>query len=279
MRANGYSYRFGSALTPMVKNLIIANFAVFMLQAFFNNLIVAWFAFIPREAVLGLQVWRFFTYMFLHEGFTHILFNMFGLWMFGTQIERLWGGRPFLIYYFICGLGGAFTYGLFNLAGLNAYIPMLGASGAIFGILLAYGLSFPDSIILVFMVIPMKAKYTVILFGLMELLAAPRGGGGVAHIAHLGGMLTGYLYLIWTIPTMRGNRLGLGELDALWRRYRTKKGIHIVKPGAGSSRKARPGNEDTDQTEIDRILDKISHHGLQSLTEQEQEILRKAGRR
>ncbi len=269
----GYGgFGFGRTLTPAVKQLIIANFVVFFVQAFAFDPMVRLFAFIPREAVVGLQVWRFVTYMFLHGGFTHILFNMFGLWMFGTQIERLWGYRTFLIYYFVCGLGGAATYGLFNLAGVGAYVPMLGASGAIYGILLAFALFFPDAVILIFMVIPMKAKYAVLLFGLIELLSVPKGGE-VAHLAHLGGMLAGFLFIYGTIPAMR--RTGSG-LDAFVRRARARmKGFRTVPP-------RKPGNgkdPDPDQAEIDRILDKISRHGLQSLDEREQEILRRAGRR
>ncbi len=278
MPAYGNDLRFGAPLTPAVKRLIIANVAVFFLQAFLGDVIIKWFAFIPREAVFGLQLWRFFTYMFLHGGFTHIAFNMFGLWMFGSPIERLWGSRPFLIYYFICGLGGALTYGLFNLVGMNSFIPMLGASGALFGILLAYALSFPDSILLVAFIIPMKAKYAVALFGLVSLLSMP-GGGSIAHMAHLGGMLTGYLYLQWTIPSMRSRRFGFNELSALWRRYRTKRGIHIVKPGQKNSGPDQGQNQGAQQKDIDKILDKISRQGLQSLTDREQEILRKAGRR
>ncbi len=277
MPGYGNNLRFGSPLTPAVKNLIIANVAVFLLQGFLGEKMITWFAFIPREAVLDLQIWRFVTYMFLHGSFTHIAFNMFGLWMFGSQIERLWGSRPFLTYYFVCGLGGALTYGAFNLAGMNSFIPMLGASGAIYGILLAYALSFPDSIILVFMIIPMKAKYAVGLFGLIELLSAPQGGG-VAHLAHLGGMLSGYIFLRWTIPALGSRTPGLGDLSAMWRRYVTRRRIKIVKPDPRShSRDAK--SKDSGQEEIDKILDKISHQGLQSLTDREQEILRKAGRR
>ncbi len=277
MRAYGSSFGFDRSLTPAVKQLIIANVAVFFLQAFLGNVMIEWLAFIPGQAVLHLQVWRFFTYMFLHGGLTHIAFNMFGLWMFGSQVERLWGSRAFLIYYFICGLGGALTYGIFNLAGINALIPMLGASAAIYGILLAYGLSFPDSIILIFMILPMKAKYAVALFGLIELLSAPQGGG-VAHVAHLGGMLTGYLFLRWTIPALGGRGPGLSFVSTAYRNWRTRRRIKVVKPDGRPFFHGHDG-PDVDQKEIDRILDKISRQGLQSLTDKEQDLLRKAGRR
>lgn len=275
----------GMGITPGVKLLLIANAVVFMLQTLAGGGLTGRMgpvdqrlAFRPEEAIYGLQVWRFFTYMFLHSGFTHILFNMFGLWMFGSQIEALWGRRSFLVYYLICGLGGAVLYGIFNLSGIGAITYMLGASGAVFGILLAYGLTFPDNVILVMFVLPMKAKYFVLLYGLMELMAIP-GGGGVAHLAHLGGMLSGFLFLRLTAPAIaRGP--GLGGLGRTWRRWRAQQKFRVVppasKPPAGGNGKApRSAN----QEQVDLILDKISREGLQSLSEEEQEILRRAGRK
>ncbi len=282
---------FGSTMTPVVKNLILANVVVFMLQTVTGGgltgrlgLLDQWFTFVPRLAIFDLQVWRFVTYMFLHGGLFHILFNMFALWMFGSQIERLWGSRTFLIYYFVCGIGGAVTYGIFNLAGMEAYIPMLGASGAVYGILLAYGLTYPDSVILIFMVVPMKAKYAVVLFGFIELMSTmgSHGSSGVAHLAHLGGMVAGFIFLRWTVPTLaRGGALGgLGEA---FRRAKARRRVRVVRP-EGDGRRGNPdqgtrNHGDADQEQIDLILDKISREGLQSLTHEEQEILRRAGRK
>jgi membrane associated rhomboid family serine protease len=283
-------------ITPGVKLLLIANAAVFVLQTMSGGGLsgrpgpmTEWLAFIPQKAIFGLEVWRFFTYMFLHGGLFHIGFNMFALWMFGSQIEARWGRRPFLVYYFVCGLGGALTYGLFNLAGFASFIPMIGASGAIYGILLAYGLTFPESVILVMMIIPMKAKYAVLVFGLVELMStASRSTGDVAHLAHLGGMLTGFVFLKLTVPALATNALPGGGLGAAWRRWQGKRRLKIVKPGdkTGSQRPdgAAPGfhnhgQKPRAQVEIDLILDKISREGLQSLTDEEQEILRRAGRK
>jgi membrane associated rhomboid family serine protease len=283
---------FGGALPPGVKLLLIANAAVFVLQVLFDQNrgfmpgpLTQALAFIPQDAVLGLQVWRFFTYMFLHGDFFHIGINMFLLWMFGSQIEARWGRNAFLTYYLICGLGGAATYGVFNLVGMEAGIPMLGASGAVYGILLAYGMIFPEAVILVMMIFPMKAKYAVILFGLIELMAsASNSGGGIAHLAHLGGMITGFIFLKLTIP---GLRSGVGSpgggLGAAWRRYRTKQRMRVVRPderprgGNGSDRDRTP--KTPDQERIDAILDKISREGLDSLTEEEQDILRRGSRK
>ena len=156
MRTTRPGSSFGGMMTPGVKALLIANAAVFVLQTLTGGglsgrpgLLTEYLAFIPQGAIFGLQVWRFFTYMFLHGGLFHIGINMFLLWMFGSQIEARWGMRPFILYYLVCGLGGAVTYGIFNLVGFDSYIPMLGASGAIFGLLLAYGLIFPDAVMAV----------------------------------------------------------------------------------------------------------------------------------
>jgi len=270
------NFGFGRLMTPAIKWLLIANFAVYFLQAFAFEPMVRWFAFIPRDAVPGLQVWRFVTYMFLHVGFSHIAFNMFGLWMFGTQVERLWGSRTFLIYYFVCGLGGAAVYGVFNLVGMNAFSPMMGASGAVYGLLLAFGLSFPEAIVLAGMIFPMKAKYFVALYGVIELLSI-RSGDAVAHVAHLGGMLAGFIFLRSTIPALGGAT----NLGGLWRRFQIKRRMRVVRPQDHRGKSESPGGngKNPDQAEIDRILEKISRQGLQSLSEQEQGILRRAGRK
>lgn len=277
----------GMGLTPGVKLLLIANAAVFVLQTLLGDNMAGrmgpltrWFSFIPQNAIFGLEVWRFFTYMFLHGGFFHIALNMFILWMFGAQIESRWGQRTFLIYYFVCGLGGAVLYGLFNLAGLSSFAPMAGASGAIYGVLLAYGLLFPNSVILVMMIIPMKAKYAVLVFGLIELLSTASGStSNVAHLAHLGGMLTGFIFLKVTVPSLSAGVGGTGSLGGAWKRWQTKRRMKIVRP----DRKDDPTNggfhKRGRQSQIDAILDKISREGLDSLTAEEQDILRRAGRK
>jgi membrane associated rhomboid family serine protease len=275
----------GRIMTPGVKGLIIANAAVYVLQTVIGPSLdlTRWLGFVPRDAIIGLQFWRFLTYMFLHGGFFHIGFNMFALWMFGSQIEARWGTRSFLVYYFVCGLGAAVTYGLFNLVGMDAFVIMIGASGAVMGILVAYGMTFPNAIILFMFIIPMKAKYFVILLALIDLMSIP-GGGSVAHLAHLGGFLTGFIFLKTTIPSLGGGiGLGRGGLESAWRRYRTKRNMRVVRPeddAPGGNGRAGRSDEprSKDQKTIDAILDKISREGLQSLTDEEQEILRRAGR-
>jgi membrane associated rhomboid family serine protease len=285
-------------MTPGVKALIIANVAVFAVQTFLGGGLtgrvgpmVEYFSFVPNLAIYGLQLWRFVTYMFLHGDFWHIGFNMFALWMFGSQIEARWGQRNFLVYYFVCGLGAAVVYGIFNLFGMDTYVQMIGASGAVMGVLLAYGMTFPNSIILFMFIIPMKAKYFVILLALIDLWSIP-GGGSVAHLAHLGGMLAGFIFLRVTMPSLisgigmgslGGGPGGLGGLGGAWKRYQTKRKMRVVRPedksngGDGQPRDA--GGKSKDQQRIDVILDKISREGLQSLSDEEQEILRRAGRK
>ena len=280
----------GCMMTPAIKLLIIINVAVFLVQAFFDSapegqigLMSGWLGFVPHSAILELQIWRFLTYMFLHGSFSHIGFNMFFLWMFGAQVERQWGKRNFLIYYFVCGLGGAILYGLFNLFGMDTYNPMIGASAAVMGVLLAYGLSFPNAVILFMFIIPMKAKYFVLLLALIDLLSIP-GGSQIAHLAHLGGMLSGFIFLRLTIPSL-GAGIGspAGGFSGAWKRYQTKRKMRVVRPDEGTDRgNGRPKGSDgktPDQKRIDIILDKISRDGLQSLTDEEQEILRRAGRK
>lgn len=183
-----------------LRNLIIANVAVFFIQLLFSGQIsiTRYLALHPRLFMKG-WVWQGVTYMFLHGGFIHILFNMYILWMFGRELEYMWGSKEFYRYYFICGVGAAFIYSLFN---MNSIIPVLGASGAVFGILLAFGIYFPRRRLFIFpLFIPIEARYAVLLFGgiefLMLLTSSVSGRGNIAHLAHLGGLAVGYLYLRW----------------------------------------------------------------------------------
>ena len=290
MRGYGSGFRHGGRQTASaVKSLIIANAAVFVLQTLLGGglrgtlgPVEQWLSFVPGLAVENFQAWRFVTYMFLHADLWHIGINMFILWMFGSQIEALWGRRTFLVYYFVCGVGAAAVYGLFNLFGMSAWTPMLGASGAVYGLLLAYGMTFPDNLILVFFVLPLKAKYAVVLFGLIEFLSIPQGGS-VAHLAHLGGMLTGFLFLRFYARGLTQGRVGgLSDVQKAWRKFQARNRMRVVRPdereqGRGNGKDGGPRT--AEQAKIDEILDKISREGLQSLTDEEQETLRRAGKR
>jgi len=182
-------------ISPYVKGLIIANAVAFILQMLFGDLITRFGAMIPHDTFLGLQLWRLVSYMFLHSQsmFLHILFNMLILWWFGTELEDLWGGKKFLIFYFICGIGA----GLFSLLYLlnNPYVWVIGASGAVLGILTAYAHYYPSRQVLLFFVIPVKMRTLVIGYALFSVFFSFSPHGNVAHLTHLGGILIAWLYL------------------------------------------------------------------------------------
>jgi membrane associated rhomboid family serine protease len=182
-------------MPPVTQSLLIANVVVFLLQTQTGNALEYWFALWPLSQ--GFAPWQLVTYGFLHGGYPHIFFNMLGLWMFGSDIERLFGSRYFIAYYFACLVSAALCQlVVVSLAGGPAF-PTLGASGAIYGLLLAFGMYFPRRMVmLIFPPIPMQARVFVIVFGALELLFGVMGPtGGVAHFAHLGGMLGGWLVI------------------------------------------------------------------------------------
>jgi membrane associated rhomboid family serine protease len=177
-----------------VKYLIFICVAVFVAQLIRPAEIILFFGLTPVLFWKKFFFWQLGTYIFLHGGLFHLLFNLFALWMFGSRLERLWGTKKFIKYFLVTGIGAGICYALVRPGQMGA--PVVGASGAIFGILLAYGMIFPNEIVYVWLLFPMRARYFVILFGLIELYASIAGtGGGIAHVAHLGGMLFGYLYI------------------------------------------------------------------------------------
>ena len=205
--ASGISYSFGPGpLPPAIKVIIAVNVAAF-LATLVSPAISLQLGLRPADVIGQLHVWQLVTYMFIHAGPTHLLFNMLALWMFGTELERMWGTKFFTKFYFICGIGaGLFQVALgilpFGFAAQFYYPSVVGASGAIYGVLAAYALYFPSRPIVMFLLFPVPARYAVMIMGGLSLVFAMGGGGGVAHTAHLGGLLVGYLYL-------KGNRLHL----------------------------------------------------------------------
>jgi membrane associated rhomboid family serine protease len=189
-------------LPPVTRALLIANAAVYLLQMLTGNLLIVHFALwpigpSPYADVAGFEPWQLITYGFLHGSLMHIGFNMLALWMFGGQIEELLEARPFALYYFVCMVGAAIAQLLVAHYWTGGYYPTLGASGAIFGLLLAYGLMYPHArIMLLFPPIPMPAWLFVIGYGVLELILGVTGTqAGVAHFAHLGGMAVGFVLL------------------------------------------------------------------------------------
>ena len=189
-------------LPAVTRSLLIANVAIFFVQMLTGNLLIGPFALWPVASPLfpqapAFQLWQLLTYGFLHGSLTHLVFNLFALYMFGGPIEGLLGPRRYLVYYLVCVVGAAVAQ-LVVLANMDRPpVPTVGASGGVFGLLLAFGMAFPrQKIMLIFPPIPMQAWLFVTLYGLLELYLGVTGSGqGVAHFAHLGGMAAGYVLL------------------------------------------------------------------------------------
>lgn len=182
------------ALPPITQALLLINVALFAVDVLFGGVLSALFALWPVDSGRFMP-WQLVSYGFLHGSMGHLFFNMLGLWMFGAELERIWGGKRYLQFYFACILTAALTQLLVGLIAGGA--PTVGASGALFGLLMAFGMMFPNRIIMpLFPPIPMKAKVFVAVFGGLELLFGVTGTqSGVAHFAHLGGMLGGFLMI------------------------------------------------------------------------------------
>jgi membrane associated rhomboid family serine protease len=247
-RHRGTRY-FSGYFPPGVKWLLLANVAVY-LAGFFSMLL--WgrdpfrlFGLVPYQVVSG-YLWQPFTYLFLHGGLWHIVFNMLALWFFGPTLERDWGTKRFLQYYFLCGVGAAicvialaFVVDAWRGIPTEAGLRTIGASGALFGILLAYGVLYPNAMVLYDFLFPIKAKYFVLIVGAIAFLGSLTPGQGISHVAHLGGMLFGYAYLKsphrrpWNpLPSMR-------QQVENWRlrRARRKFQVYLRKRDGGPDRR------------------------------------------
>lgn len=261
----GWGAGAGGALPPAVRSLLLANVTLFLVTliatrmsggaALFNI-----FGLVPAAFWRGM-IWQPFTYLFLHLDLWHILFNMLCLWFFGRDLEERWGARGFLTYYLFCGVGAGLCVAV---AGFGDTFPTVGASGAIFGLLLGFAVLFPDRPMLFMFLFPMPAKYAVGLFGLIELymlVSAGPNAGGVSQVAHLGGAVVGFFYLrysyrvrLWWFARADQRREKVAAADAKregeWRSFISE--------------------------ELDPILDKINREGIHRLTEAEKQILRRA---
>ena len=198
---SNFSYSFGPGpLTPAIKALLIANVVAFLATVLVPTITLR-LGMRPADVLGKLYIWQPVTYMFLHGGIFHILFNMLALWMFGVELERMWGSRFFLKFYFVSGVGAALTTLVLSFTPLPFadqlyYALTIGASGAVYGVLLAYAMYFPNRPIYMYFVFAIPAKYFVMIIGAISLLSSMNGpGGGIAHTTHLGGLLAAYLYL------------------------------------------------------------------------------------
>ena len=296
------------SIPTVTKNLLIINILAFL--AYY----VLSMRGIDLNAILGLhfflatkfQAWQLFTYMFMHHDYMHIFFNMFALWMFGCVVERVWGPKRFLLYYIICGVGAGIIQEisqfvslylmnadqnitmmqLFNLdeatrSALNSWTTV-GASGAIYGILLAFGMIFPEERIFIFpLPVPIKGKWFVMIYVVVELLSAlSTSTDGVAHFAHLGGMLFGFLLIkYWQHHPTAGNRYGRSNgqvfFDNLRNGWEKRKNKNTINDNGGRRNSDWDYNsrKKAEEAEIDKILDKIRKNGYGSLTQEEKQKL------
>lgn len=239
---------FSSGLTPAVKWLLLTNVGIFVLYYFAT--LTGWgslfhpLGLVPADVLGRLALWQLVTYMFVHDpyGFWHILFNMLTLWMFGVTLERTWGTRRFLKYYFLCGTGAGVCVVLANLLFGSLYVRTIGASGAIYGLLLAFGVLFPEVEILFAFLFPIKAKYFVLILGGIAFMSTFQPeAGGVSHVAHLGGMLFGLLYLKRGLPSgvSLSSRLERWYKDWKLQRAKRKFQVYLKKQEKDSDRWVR----------------------------------------
>jgi membrane associated rhomboid family serine protease len=293
-----------SFFPPVLKKILIVNVVIFFIQMISDNLM---FGGIPMGRILdhyfalnplgdypdggpsSFYVWQLLTYQFMHGSFTHILFNMFMLWMFGMEIENMMGSKKFLIFYLVCGVGAGLVQLLIPPLMGEAVGPTIGASGAVFGIMIAFAMYFPDRYILLYFLIPIKAKYMIAFLVVIEFLSVGNQSL-IAHFAHIGGAATAFIFILID----RKNRLGVSSMfDSIKRPRNT-----FSSSGFGrtfGSRKTKhddiedakfydinDSTRDNDvitQDDIDRILDKISQSGYQNLTDREKKILFEASKR
>ena len=229
------SFSFGPGpLSTAMKALFGANVLIFFAQTL-KPVLTSLFGLHPSSVVWPhLWIWQLGTYMFLHGGVFHILFNMLALWMFGTELERIWGTRYFLKFYFVTGIGAGILTVLFSLLPFTVSqqvhdANVIGASGAIYGLLLAYALYFPDRPIYMYLVFPIPAKYFVLIMGILAFYSSVSGAnGGIANATHRGGLLVAYLYL----KSARMNPLGEIKYRYLrWRINRVRKKFDVYSGG------------------------------------------------
>ena len=225
-------YLSGGGLPRGVKGLIVANSAVFLLMWLFERndavrLLGALLSLVPADVVRRFYIWQPVTYLFLHGSFMHILFNMLALWFFGKDLEDIWGTRRFLQFYFFCGIGAGVVVVIANYLFGNPRVITIGASGAIYGILMAWAVLWPDRIIYFNFLFPIKVKWLVIIYGAIAFLGTFNSASGVSDVAHLSGMLFGYVFL--KMPRVRGFHpmAALNDQYRAWKLARAKKKFQV----------------------------------------------------
>ncbi|MBN1456254.1 MAG: rhomboid family intramembrane serine protease [Sedimentisphaerales bacterium] len=256
----GHQFRVSvPPVTPVVLYLLIANLAIFFVSVLIpplKDLFETWFSVYPSNFFFSIQIWRFITYQFLHGGIFHVMFNMLVLYFFGPMFERQWGSKRFLKFYLICGATGGVLYTLIVWLGLMQPGILIGASGAIYGLLAAGAILYPNLQVYVMGIFPLPLKVLAIILAAVSFLNFIGGENAGGEAAHLAGMAMGAVYVLWkpwlTAKMQRSQ-------NARWNN--------------------RLAQERTMQAEVDRILDKINSHGIASLTRQEKKTLKQASQR
>jgi len=270
-------YQFGPGnLTDGIKLLILINAAVFFIGELtgISYALSSLFGIVPYAAWSQLHIWQPVTYLFLHGSMMHILMNMLVLWMFGSELEMAWGKRYFMRFYFITGIGAGLLTILFQ---PFSTIPVIGASGAIYGVLLAYGMRYPEREVLIYFLFPIKVKYMVTIIGLIAFMSSlsPQGDN-IAHFTHLSGMIIAYLLLRFDNPNrLNRYRKNIRNInDSIQRIRDALKKYYEMNPASKASSTGR--SADDPRRELDIILDKINKVGYAGLNETEKERLYKA---
>jgi membrane associated rhomboid family serine protease len=269
---NQRQLRFGGPITPMVKKLMIINGSIFILQQFVDLVRPGYIEYLfglNHSLFIGqLYLWQIFTYMFIHGGWFHIIFNLLALWMFAGELEEEWGSRSFLKYYIFSGLGAGFFIAILNAWLYMRYgldFPTVGASGALYALLLAYGIKWPNREVLLWFILPIKMKYLLAAFGLIEffgtLNSAAGRMGSVSHIGHMGGLIAGFILLQVLFKKKGKGRVGT---------FFTKRRVEKKRKEIETRIKAKKI--------IDETLEKISKRGMSSLTDEEKSRLEWARR-
>ena len=256
--SKGYLNSLKNNTASGVLLLLILNIIIFILMELllisnnnFHDMIFYNLALVPNDIYANLYLWQPVTYLFLHGGIIHLLFNMLGLWFLGHELESLWGKDKFLKYYFITGISAGLITVVYNIIFTNSFIPVVGASGAIYGLLVAYGILFPNRTIYIYGIFPIKVKTAVILLGLVSFFySVTLQKSGISHITHLAGMITGLGYLIY------------------WKNQRQS--MRIVK----TKNRNKPSEEELRKKHINEILDKANDLGWETLTDEEKQYLK-----
>ena len=252
-----FSYK-PTLFTNAIKVLISVNFVIFILQTLSKSetLFFPLFGLVPKLVWSAKMIWQPVTYMFFHGGVWHVLINMFVLWMFGSELERFWGKTKFLRFYFITGVGSGLVTMLFD---LQSTTPIVGASGAVYGVLLAYGLTYPNRTVYLYGIIPIKSIWFVLGIGFIAFMSSFDNMSQISHMTHLSGMIIGYLMLKKPI-----------QWSGFWFQLRKKTLEYKIQ-----KEEQRVTQQFQVEQDINQILDKINQGGFDSLTKEEQDRLYK----